>query len=260
VRALKAGAQVVVGTPGRILDLYKQKFLSFPWTEFVILDEADVMFEIGFIDDVKEILSLTPDERQTLLFSATFPPELLKLARANTRDPAEVATAAGVKTVDNIEQSFIRVDDEDRGLALMRLIENSEDDDVFLVFCSRRTDVDKLFRRLERMPLLDQGAARRLRPGGALPRDDRVPHGRGQGARRDRRRLARPRRGARHDGRELRLAAGHHRLHAPDRPHGPRRTQGPRDHARRRDGQPPLDADPAGSHVADPRSGTADAR
>ncbi len=152
VRALKAGAQVVVGTPGRILDLYKQKFLSFPWTEFVILDEADVMFEIGFIDDVKEILSLTPDERQTLLFSATFPPELLKLARANTRDPAEVATAAGLKTVDTIEQSFIRVDDDDRGLALMRLIENSDPDDVFLVFCSRRTDVDKLFRRLERMP------------------------------------------------------------------------------------------------------------
>ncbi|MBL8861645.1 MAG: DEAD/DEAH box helicase [Planctomycetes bacterium] len=152
VRALKRGAQVVVGTPGRILDLYKQKFLSFPWTEFAVLDEADVMFEIGFIDDVKEILSLTPEERQTLLFSATFPPELLKLARENTRDPAEVATAAGVKTVDNIEQSVIFVSDEDRALALMRLIENSEPEDVFLVFCPRRTDVDKLIRRLERMP------------------------------------------------------------------------------------------------------------
>jgi len=152
VKALKRGAQVVVGTPGRILDLYKQKFLSFPWTEFAILDEADVMFEFGFIDDVKEILSYTPDERQTLLFSATFPVELLKLARENTRDPAEVATAAGLKTVDNIEQSVIFLDDEDRTLALMRLIENSDPEDTFLVFCPRRTDVDKLIRRLERMP------------------------------------------------------------------------------------------------------------
>ncbi|MCY2961939.1 MAG: DEAD/DEAH box helicase [Planctomycetota bacterium] len=152
VKALKRGAQVVVGTPGRILDLYKQKFLSFPWTEFAILDEADVMFEFGFIDDVKEILSYTPEERQTLLFSATFPIELLKLARENTRDPAEVATAAGLKTVDNIEQSVIFLDDEDRTLALMRLIENSDPEDTFLVFCPRRTDVDKLIRRLERMP------------------------------------------------------------------------------------------------------------
>ncbi|MFN0243934.1 MAG: DEAD/DEAH box helicase [Planctomycetota bacterium] len=152
VAALKAGSQVVVGTPGRVLDLYQQKFLSFPWTEFVILDEADVMLEIGFIDDVKRILSLTPDERQTLLFSATFPPELLKLAREYTRNPAEVATASGVTTVDTIEQSWMQVDEEDRPLALIRLIEQSEQDDVFLVFCDRRTDVDRLMRRLERMP------------------------------------------------------------------------------------------------------------
>jgi superfamily II DNA/RNA helicase len=152
VNALKAGAQVVVGTPGRVLDLYKQRFLSFPWTEFAVLDEADVMLEIGFIDDVKQILSFTPDERQTLLFSATFPPELLKLAREHTRNPVEVATASGVATVDTIEQSFMKVDDEDRPLVLMRLIEQSAQEDVFLVFCDRRTEVDKLMRRLERMP------------------------------------------------------------------------------------------------------------
>jgi ATP-dependent RNA helicase DeaD len=152
VTALKGGAQVVVGTPGRILDLYKQRFLSFPWTEFTILDEADVMLEIGFIDDVKQILSYAPDERQTLLFSATFPPELLKLAREHTKNPVEVATASGIATVDTIEQSFMLVDDDDRPLALIRMIEQSEKDDVFLVFCDRRTEVDKLMRRLERMP------------------------------------------------------------------------------------------------------------
>lgn len=152
VKALQSGAQVVVGTPGRVLDLYGQRFLSFPWTEYAVLDEADRMLEIGFIDDVRKILSYAPEERQTLLFSATFPPELLKLAREYTRDPVEVATAAGVKTVDSIEQRWMKVTDDDHSLALIRLIEQSEPDDVFLVFCDRREDVDRLMRRLERMP------------------------------------------------------------------------------------------------------------
>jgi len=152
VKSLQGGAQVVVGTPGRVLDLYGQRFLSFPWTEYVVLDEADRMLEIGFIDDVRKILSYAPEERQTLLFSATFPPELLKLARESTRDPVEVATAAGVKTVDLIEQCWMSVQDEDRSLALIRMIEQSDPDDVFLVFCDRREDVDRLMRRLERMP------------------------------------------------------------------------------------------------------------
>jgi ATP-dependent RNA helicase DeaD len=152
VKALQSGVQVVVGTPGRVLDLYGQRFLSFPWTEYVVLDEADRMLEIGFIDDVRKILSFTPDERQTLLFSATFPTELLKLAREHTRDPVEVATAAGIKTVDAIEQCWFNVTDDDHALALIRLIEQSGPDDVFLVFCDRRDEVDRLMRRLERLP------------------------------------------------------------------------------------------------------------
>jgi len=152
VRALKAGAQVVVGTPGRVMDLQRQKFLSFPWTEFAVLDEADEMLEIGFLDDVKQIFSTLPDERQTLLFSATFPPELLRRARAHTQNPIEVATSMGVKTADTIHQSFMRVHDDDRAMALIRIIEQSEPEDVMLVFCDRRTEVDRLMRRLERMP------------------------------------------------------------------------------------------------------------
>jgi superfamily II DNA/RNA helicase len=153
IAALKAGAQVVVGTPGRVLDLYQQRFLSFPWTEFVVLDEADKMFEIGFIDDIKKILSFTPEERQTLLFSATFPTEVLKLARESTRDPLEVATAAGTVTVDTVEQTFIQLGAEERPMALVRLLEQSAPKDVFLVFCGRRTEVDRLMRSLERASL-----------------------------------------------------------------------------------------------------------
>jgi len=151
VEELRKGAQVVVGTPGRVLDLYQQRFLSFPWTEYAVLDEADKMFEIGFLDDVKKILSLLPDERQTLLFSATYPLEVLGLAREFTTDPVEVATAKGLATVTSIEQGFISFEEEsDRALALIRMVERSEDDDVFLVFLERRTEVDRLLRRLER--------------------------------------------------------------------------------------------------------------
>jgi ATP-dependent RNA helicase DeaD len=150
VRALQAGAQVVVGTPGRVLDLLNQKFLQFPWTEFAILDEADKMLEIGFIDDVKKILDACNEYRQTLLFSATFPPPLLELARGYTENPAEIATASGVSTVETIHQYFLRCGEEDRARELGHLIEDSAEDDVFLVFCERRTDVDQLMRKLER--------------------------------------------------------------------------------------------------------------
>ena len=150
VLALQAGAQVVVGTPGRVLDLMNQGFLSFPWTEFAILDEADKMLEIGFIDDVEKILSACNEDRQTLLFSATFPQELLKLARAYTRSPIEVATASGIATVDTITQYHLKVTDDNRVRGLSMMINSSAEEDVFLVFCERRTDVDRLLRRLER--------------------------------------------------------------------------------------------------------------
>jgi ATP-dependent RNA helicase DeaD len=150
VDALQSGAQVVVGTPGRILDLMNQGFLTFPWTEFAVLDEADKMLEIGFIDDVRKILKAIPDERQTLLFSATFPPSLLSLARESTKNPAEIATAKGLATVDSIRQFFIKVDGDRRPQALAKLLSASNEEDVFLVFCERRTDVDRLLRWMER--------------------------------------------------------------------------------------------------------------
>lgn len=152
IKQLQKGCQVVVGTPGRVLDLYKQRFLKFPWTEFVVLDEADEMLEIGFLDDVEKIISFTPEERQTLLFSATFPPALLSLARKHTKDPAEIATAKGVATVDRIQQSMAYVKEDDVAFVLRRLIQDSSKDDLFLVFGERRTDVDRLYRRLERLP------------------------------------------------------------------------------------------------------------
>ncbi|MCA9002249.1 MAG: DEAD/DEAH box helicase, partial [Planctomycetes bacterium] len=150
VRTLQAGAQVVVGTPGRVLDLMEQGFLSFPWTEFVVLDEADKMLEIGFIDDIKKILRASNEYRQTLLFSATFPTPLLEMAREYTNNPLEVATSSGVATAETVQQYFLPVRGDDRTRELRDLIRSSDEKDVFLVFCDRRTDVDKLMRSLER--------------------------------------------------------------------------------------------------------------
>jgi len=150
VKALQEGAQVVVGTPGRVIDLMNQGFLSFPWTEFVVLDEADKMLEIGFLEDIEKILATVNEYRNTLLFSATFPTPLLQLARSQTNDPVEVATASGHSTVDTITQYAMTVEEEDRPRVLADLVRSSGKDDVFLVFCDRRTDVDKLMRRMER--------------------------------------------------------------------------------------------------------------
>lgn len=150
VRNLQAGAQIVVGTPGRVLDLMEQGFLTFPWTEFVVLDEADKMLEIGFIDDIKKILAASNEYRQTLLFSATFPAALLHLGREYTNNPLEVATSSGVSTADTVTQYFLPVRGDDRTRELRDLIRASADTDVFLVFCDRRTDVDKMMRNLER--------------------------------------------------------------------------------------------------------------
>ena len=150
VKSLQAGAQIVVGTPGRVLDLMQQGFLSFPWVEFAVLDEADKMLEIGFIDDVKKILDACNEYRQTLLFSATFPPALLTMARGYTDNPLEVATASGVSTADTVHQTYLEVRGDDRAHELRDLIRSSGEKDIFLVFCDRRTEVDRLIRRLER--------------------------------------------------------------------------------------------------------------
>lgn len=150
VKALQDGAQVVVGTPGRVMDLMGQGFLTFPWTEFVVLDEADKMLEIGFLEDIEKILAQVNEYRQTLLFSATFPRPLLKLARDQTENPVEIATARGIATVDTIRQCCVEVDEDNRANLLQKIVRDSEPDSAFLVFCDRRTDVDRLMRRMER--------------------------------------------------------------------------------------------------------------
>lgn len=107
IAALKAGAQIVVGTPGRLLDLAKQKLMDLSKVKFMVLDEADEMLDLGFLPDVEKLFSLTPQDRQTMLFSATMPAQILNLARKyqnkpihiRVSDPDEGKTKADIKQV-----------------------------------------------------------------------------------------------------------------------------------------------------------------
>ena len=124
IRRLEKGVNVVVGTPGRTLDLIKQGELDLSNVRFLVLDEADEMLKMGFIDDVEAILSATDvNNRQTALFSATFSPEIRRLAKQYMRDALHITIPSDELTVENIEQRYYIVDHRDKVAALSRLLE-----------------------------------------------------------------------------------------------------------------------------------------
>jgi len=139
-------SQVVVGTPGRVLDLIRQNFLKLGWVEIAVLDEADRMLEMGFIEDVSAIMDRVPDEAQTLFFSATFPPELKRLAVRILKDPVSVETSQGLATVPEIRQYFLRTG-EQKFRALRDVLRDEEHGSV-LVFCNKKREVDRVYREL----------------------------------------------------------------------------------------------------------------
>jgi ATP-dependent RNA helicase DeaD len=120
---LQRGVHIVVGTPGRMLDLIRQRALDLSGVKFLVLDEADEMLKMGFIDDVEAILRETPDERQTALFSATLPNEIRRLAQQYMHDPASVTIAHKVLTVAQTEQRYYLVREDTKRAALARLLE-----------------------------------------------------------------------------------------------------------------------------------------
>nr|WP_306798799.1 DEAD/DEAH box helicase [Oceanobacillus saliphilus] len=109
IRALKDGPQIVVATPGRLLDHMRRKTIRIDNVQTAVLDEADEMLNMGFIDDIRDILKGIPEERQTLLFSATMPKEIRNIATTLMKDPKEVKVKAKEMTVENIDQSFIEI-------------------------------------------------------------------------------------------------------------------------------------------------------
>lgn len=149
IEALRGGAQVVVGTPGRILDMLRRGHLKTDRITTVVLDEADRMLDIGFRPDIERILSKTPSQRQTLLLSATMPPQVQRLARRYMVDPATVDLSRNEISVERIEQTYFTVD-EDRKLKLLMRLLVREKPRQCLVFCRMKTTVRRLADALSR--------------------------------------------------------------------------------------------------------------
>jgi len=149
ISALKR-ASVVVGTPGRLLDLLDRKCLDVSAIETVVLDEADEMLRMGFIDDVTRLLEATPPTRRTALFSATMPPEIRRVAAEHLRDPIEVQVESQAMTVDHIEQRWMRVPARHKLDALGRVLRGTEHEAV-LVFARTRASCASIADELGRI-------------------------------------------------------------------------------------------------------------
>jgi len=148
LRQLRRGVHVVVGTPGRVMDHLTKGSLVLDELQTLVLDEADEMLRMGFLDDVEWILEHTPDQRQTALFSATMPRPIQKVAATHMKDPSEVRIKAETVTVEHTEQRACLVHNHDKLDALTRLLE-TVDFDGMLVFVRTKTATVELAERIE---------------------------------------------------------------------------------------------------------------
>ena len=147
VSALRNGVDVVVATPGRLVDLLRQRLCDLSGITTLVLDEADHMLDLGFIHDVKTVIAKIPRERQTLLFSATMPKEIASLAASVLRDPVNVAVAPVSSAVDTVKQSVYHVGKADKGRLLVELL-NKSADQASLVFSRTKHGADKICKML----------------------------------------------------------------------------------------------------------------
>ena len=157
IKALKKGVDIVVGTPGRMLDLIKRKCLHLDNVEFLVLDEADEMLNMGFIEDIESILSHTPEERQTLLFSATMPEPIAKLAKRYMKPDAQlVSVKKSSLTVSKIEQNYFMINNKHRLEALCRLLDLDNPSSA-IIFCRTKRGVDELVQELQSKGYMVEG-------------------------------------------------------------------------------------------------------
>jgi ATP-dependent RNA helicase DeaD len=148
LRALKRGAQVIVGTPGRMLDHLKRKSLNLSQIKSLVLDEADEMLRMGFIDDVETILSKTPDESQRALFSATMPAPIKRVADTYLGDAEQVRIKSKTQTVERIQQQYVTVKAHQKMDALTRVLE-VEQFDGMIIFVRTKSSTLNIAERLE---------------------------------------------------------------------------------------------------------------
>jgi ATP-dependent RNA helicase RhlE len=149
VRSLMQGVEVLVATPGRLLDLVQSNGLKLGSVEFLVLDEADRMLDMGFINDIRKIVAKLPIKRQTLFFSATMPKDIAELADAMLRDPVRVAVTPVSSTVERIQQRIIQVDFSAKPAFLAKLLKQEQVNRA-LVFTRTKHGADKVVKTLEK--------------------------------------------------------------------------------------------------------------
>jgi len=150
MQKLRGGVDVLVATPGRLLDLYGQNAVKFQQLEVLVLDEADRMLDMGFIHDIRKILAALPKERQNLMFSATFSADIRKLAKGLVRNPVEISVSPANSAVDTVEHWICPVDKKQKPELLIHLIkENPSEWDQALVFSRTKHGANRLTRQLE---------------------------------------------------------------------------------------------------------------
>lgn len=136
IRALSRGLDIVVATPGRLLDLFEQGHLRMDEIDVLVLDEADRMLDMGFLPDIRKIFAAIPEERQTMLFSATLPDEIVKISKRFLRDPVQVTVSPPASTVEKIDQRVLFVDRENKYDLLESIL---QDESLYKVLIFART-------------------------------------------------------------------------------------------------------------------------
>jgi ATP-dependent RNA helicase DeaD len=148
IRSLKSGVQVIIGTPGRVMDHMRRKTVKFDHINMVVLDEADEMLNMGFREDIETILKEVPEERQTVLFSATMPAPILEIARTYQKNAEMIRMVKKELTVPKIEQFYYEVSPKNKEEVLSRLID-MYNPKLSLVFCNTKKQVDELTQALQ---------------------------------------------------------------------------------------------------------------
>lgn len=147
IRRIKKGAQIIVATPGRLMDLLERRVINLERIEFVVLDEADEMLNMGFKDDIDTILSQTSDEKNVWLFSATMPREVRQIASTYMNNPMELTVGEKNQGNQNIEHQYMVVDEKDRYAALKRIVDYNLD--IFgVIFCRTKVDTQRVAEHL----------------------------------------------------------------------------------------------------------------
>ncbi len=141
MKLLEQGVDVLIATPGRLLDLFERGHILLNDIKILVIDEADRMMDMGFIPDIEKIVSLIPPMRQTLLFSATMPPEIKKLTEKFLSNPKEVTVAAAASPAETVEQFLVKVHYKEKNNSLLTMLDQEDVRNAF-IFCNRKKDVD----------------------------------------------------------------------------------------------------------------------